>query len=116
MNEAQLEHEIFSSKPIDDQPSSAVDRYMLISQKASPKVPTTYRQCTRCVMDTSDPEITFDEAGRCNHCSEYLQIRSRRGYQGKPSDERLERLISEVSRAGRHSQYDCVIGVSGGAD
>ena len=24
--------------------------------------------CSRCVMDTTDPEITFDADGVCNHC------------------------------------------------
>ena len=27
-----------------------------------------YKQCTRCVMDTTDSEITFDDNGVCNHC------------------------------------------------
>jgi len=27
-----------------------------------------YQVCTRCVMDTSDPDITFDDQGHCNHC------------------------------------------------
>jgi hypothetical protein len=30
-----------------------------------------YQICTRCVMDTSDPEIQFDEQGVCNHCHDY---------------------------------------------
>ena len=25
-----------------------------------------YKICTRCIMDTSDPEIEFDENGICN--------------------------------------------------
>lgn len=27
-----------------------------------------YRMCRRCIMDTSDPTITFDSNGVCNHC------------------------------------------------
>lgn len=26
-----------------------------------------HQTCTRCIMDTSDPDITFDENGVCNH-------------------------------------------------
>ena len=89
---------------------------MFVSQKTVPKAPVNYRQCTRCVMDTSDPEITFDRDGRCSHCSEYLKKRAKHGYRGKKSDENFERLIRDVASAGRKSQYDCVIGVSGGAD
>jgi hypothetical protein len=29
----------------------------------------SYQRCTRCVMDTTDPEIRFDAAGVCNHCT-----------------------------------------------
>ena len=34
-----------------------------------------YRVCTDCVMDTSDPLITFDENGRCNHCRDFKALR-----------------------------------------
>ena len=27
-----------------------------------------YQICSRCVMDTTDKEIKFDESGVCNHC------------------------------------------------
>ena len=30
-----------------------------------------YQVCVRCVMDTSDPEITFDENGVCSHCRRF---------------------------------------------
>lgn len=76
----------------------------------------SYQQCVRCVMDTTDIEITFDDAGRCNHCTEFLDKRSRHIYHGKESDEQLGQLIAAIKGAGRNKRYDCVIGVSGGAD
>ena len=30
-----------------------------------------YQVCTRCVMDTTDPLIKFDDNGRCNHCRDF---------------------------------------------
>ena len=33
----------------------------------------SYQMCTRCVMDTSDPEITFDAEEHSNHCTSALQ-------------------------------------------
>lgn len=75
-----------------------------------------YQQCTRCVMDTTDLQISFDKDGRCNHCVEFLDKRSKHKYQGKESDESLGRMIDAMKRAGRGSDYDCVIGVSGGTD
>jgi N-acetyl sugar amidotransferase len=76
----------------------------------------SYQECIRCVMNTADPEITFDENGYCNHCTEFLDRRSKYKYQGKESDERLERILEEIKRAGKGNDYDCVIGISGGVD
>ena len=81
------------------------------------KIPTNgYQECTRCVMDTSDPEIVFDEQGRCCHCSEYLEKRARHNYHGAESDTLLDRMIDRIRVSGRGKPYDCVIGLSGGAD
>ena len=75
-----------------------------------------YRQCTRCVMDTSDPEITFDDNGYCCHCAEFIDQRAKHLYSGPESDELLDRLFAEIRRAGRGRDHDCIIGISGGAD
>src|SRR6185503_18501207 len=76
----------------------------------------SYQQCSRCVMDTTDPDITFDERGHCWHCTEFLDTRSKYRYHGKESDELLDRTVEKIKRAGKGKDYDCVIGVSGGAD
>jgi N-acetyl sugar amidotransferase len=75
-----------------------------------------YQQCTRCVMDTSDSEITFDDKGYCNHCNDYFENISKRTYQGKTSDIKLAQLIEKIKRSGKNKQYDCIIGISGGVD
>jgi len=79
-------------------------------------LPVSYQQCLRCVMDTSDPKITFDEMGHCCHCNEFIEIRSKHRYQGAASDQSLDQIIDDIKRAGRGRAYDCVIGISGGAD
>src|SRR5688572_7080014 len=77
---------------------------------------TTYRQCTRCVMDTTDPEITFDERGHCCHCVEFVNRRAKHTYHGEQSDAELDRMVESIIRAGKGSDYDAVVGVSGGVD
>ena len=75
-----------------------------------------YRICSRCIMDTSDPEIVFDDEGQCNHCTAAL---ARMSQQLHPPAERrvaLERLVDTIKAEGRNKEYDCVIGVSGGVD
>ncbi len=67
-------------------------------------------------MDTTDPEITFDAEGFCNHCTEFLDKRAKHKYQGAESDEALARIVGDMKAAGKGKEYDCVIGISGGTD
>jgi len=30
-----------------------------------------YQICTNCIMDTTDPDILFDDNGICSHCHWY---------------------------------------------
>ena len=76
----------------------------------------SYQLCTRCVMDTTDLEITFDEKGWCNHCTGFLNKGTRHKYQGEESDRALDDVIDAIKRSGKRAEYDCIIGVSGGAD
>ncbi len=75
-----------------------------------------YQICTRCVMDTSDPDIKFNKAGECNNCIEFLDKRAKHIYRGVESDTQLKRLVIEMKKAGKGKEYDCVIGLSGGID
>jgi N-acetyl sugar amidotransferase len=75
----------------------------------------TYRVCSRCVMDTSDPDITFDDDGVCNHCHTHQQVITRLGSQEHRAAE-LAAIVSNVKRKGAGLRYDCIIGISGGVD
>lgn len=75
-----------------------------------------YKQCKRCVMDTSDPYITFDEHGYCNHCSEYLLKTKQHIYQGDVSNAALQKIVEKIKRKGKGKKYDCILGISGGID
>ncbi len=75
-----------------------------------------YRICRRCVMDTSDPDITFDAAGVCHHCHRYDRLAARLIVQPSHRDREMDRLVARIRRDGRGRDYDCVIGVSGGVD
>ena len=74
------------------------------------------RVCTRCVMSDTDPDITFDAEGRCNHCTEYFDRLANKTYRPGESERELEAIVERVKAAGRGKDYDCVIGMSGGID
>jgi N-acetyl sugar amidotransferase len=76
----------------------------------------TYRICTRCIMDTSDPEIVFDDNGWCNHCTGWFKRAALYALPAEERARRLEAVVEEMKRRGRGKEYDCVIGVSGGVD
>lgn len=77
---------------------------------------TIYKVCTRCVMDTTDPEIQFNENGVCNHCLEYEESVSKNVISGDEGRNRLKEIIHNIKRDGANKEYDCIIGVSGGVD
>lgn len=77
--------------------------------------PFRYQVCSVTVMDTSDPDISFDESGVCNYVEEF------RAFQRalpKPAmrAERLNQLIADIKAQGQRRKYDCILGVSGGVD
>ena len=76
-----------------------------------------YQVCTRCVMDTSAREITFDENGICNFCREFLEKSSHVLFMDEAERRgRREAYIARVKADGRGKKYDCIIGLSGGVD
>ena len=75
-----------------------------------------YQRCTRCVMDTTDAKITFDENGVCDHCRNYeTRLMPLWDLQADRNEE-LMALADEIRKAGRERDYDCILGLSGGAD
>jgi N-acetyl sugar amidotransferase len=77
---------------------------------------TNYKQCSRCVMDTSDTEIVFDDEIFCNHCNSHL-LQMEKIKNGKDTvNAQLKRKILEIKESGKNNKYDCIVGVSGGAD
>lgn len=73
------------------------------------------RRCTRCVMDSSARDITFDAQGCCNFCTEFLAAF---GHEKPATQKEVERaeLLSKIKREGAKKAYDCIIGLSGGVD
>ncbi|MEG2719677.1 MAG: N-acetyl sugar amidotransferase, partial [Clostridia bacterium] len=74
------------------------------------------RTCTHCVMDETDPALTFDENGSCSCCHQYEQQRALRGYRAGQSEKELEALVAKIKQDNKDKPYDCVLGISGGVD
>jgi N-acetyl sugar amidotransferase len=75
-----------------------------------------YQRCTRCVMDTTDPEIVFDDAGVCNHCHGFDRLVGTEWFPNAQGQRRLKDIIARVKSEGAGKEYDSILGLSGGAD
>lgn len=75
----------------------------------------SYKQCPVCVMDTTDPEIYIDETG-CTYCKRYKETIPLLPKFQENHQELLGNLIDKIKSTGKKSDYDCLIGVSGGVD
>ncbi|HEV6966454.1 N-acetyl sugar amidotransferase [Roseateles sp.] len=76
----------------------------------------TYQICTHCVMDTTDPEITFDGQGVCNHCHDFKDHQLPQLLGGAAGAAALDELVVKIKEDGKNKEYDCIIGISGGID
>lgn len=75
-----------------------------------------HRVCSKCIMDTSIPDITFDADGVCNYCELHKYRVTHHLHNDAEGAARLESYLDRIRDAGKGRDYDCLIGVSGGVD
>lgn len=71
------------------------------------------KYCTKCVMPSTRPGITFDENGVCSACQSY---ENRKNVDYKARFKELEALCDKYRGINGPNGYDCMIAVSGGKD
>jgi N-acetyl sugar amidotransferase len=77
----------------------------------------TYRQCKRCVLDTTSTAITFDEQGICNYCHAFdKQMKKFITIDKDLRKRNLDEMVNYVKKVGKNNKYDCILGLSGGVD
>ena len=76
-----------------------------------------FKQCSISVMDNiADPNIFFDENGISNYYYDFENFINKVLPQGERKKQLLDSLIKEIKRSGKGKKYDCIVGLSGGAD
>ncbi len=72
--------------------------------------------CTNCVMDESDSKIKFDSNGVCDHCHDF-EINTKPLWKPNKNGRRiLNDIVLKIKKDGKGRDFDCVLGMSGGAD
>lgn len=75
-----------------------------------------YRICSRTIMDTSDPNIQFNEAGESDYCANFDRHIKPNWDTGTQGYRQLMRMAEKVQADGAGRDFDCIIGISGGLD
>ncbi|AGA72304.1 N-acetyl sugar amidotransferase [Pseudomonas asiatica] len=75
-----------------------------------------YKICTRCIMDTSDPNIRFDQHGVCEYCANFNSVIKPNWDTGARGESELMALAEKIKQHGKGKDFDCIIGLSGGLD
>lgn len=75
-----------------------------------------YQICTNCVMDTSDTKIVFDEKGVCDHCNDFHENVKPNWHTDETGKKQLATIINKIKEDGKGRDFDCIMGMSGGAD
>ncbi|MCP4325916.1 MAG: N-acetyl sugar amidotransferase [Alteromonadales bacterium] len=75
---------------------------------------SNYQICSQCILDTSDPKITFDKNGVCNYCHSYKKVEST-ALNPVEAEKYLKSMVAKIKDSST-GEYDCIVGMSGGVD
>ena len=77
---------------------------------------SNYQICTNCIMDTTDPNITFDENGVCDHCHDFNNNVKPNWHTDESGKKALSEIMDKIKDTGKGKEFDCILGISGGVD
>lgn len=75
-----------------------------------------YNICTRCVMDSTDPGIHFNEEGVCDHCRDFDTKVKPNWHTDDQGRAELNKMLAKIKSDGKNKEFDCLLGISGGVD
>ena len=75
-----------------------------------------YKICKKLVLDSSYPGIKFDENGISDQYWDYHKNVKNNWKANKEGLSELEKIISKIKKNQANKDFDCILGLSGGAD
>jgi len=67
-------------------------------------------------MDTTDSKITFNEEGVCDHCTDFYENVLPGWHTDDRGKKEFEHIVAKIKKDGEGRDFDCIMGMSGGAD
>ena len=75
-----------------------------------------YQICTKTIMDTTDPNIVFNEKGESDYYVNYINEILPSWNTGEEGMKELMQTAEKIKKDGKNRDFDCIIGLSGGLD
>ncbi|KFD40147.1 LPS biosynthesis protein WbpG [Schleiferia thermophila str. Yellowstone] len=75
-----------------------------------------YQICQKTIMDTTDPNITFDENGISDYYYNFVNYILPNWRTDEKGQEEMFKLADKIRKERKRYSFDCIIGVSGGLD
>jgi N-acetyl sugar amidotransferase len=75
-----------------------------------------YKICTKTIMDTSDPNIVFNENGESDYYINYINNILPKWHTDEKGYFELMQVAQKIITEGKNKDFDCIIGLSGGLD
>ncbi len=72
--------------------------------------------CLKTVMDTTDPNIIFDNNGISDYYHNYINKILPSWQMGQQGLDELEKIAQKIKAESKNKSFDCIIGMSGGLD
>jgi N-acetyl sugar amidotransferase len=75
-----------------------------------------YQMCTKTIMDTTDPNISFNENGESDYYTNYIETIAPNWHTDEKGYAELMQTADKIKADGKNRDFDCIIGLSGGLD
>ena len=72
--------------------------------------------CTKTIMDTTDPNIIFNEAGESDYYTNFIETIKPNWHTDERGYKELMQTAEKIKNEGKGKDFDCIIGLSGGLD
>ncbi len=70
------------------------------------------KRCTKCILPSNFPFITFNEKGVCNYCSNYKK--KYKNFNINKEKQKFEKILENYKK--NNNDIDCIVPLSGGRD
>lgn len=72
--------------------------------------------CTKTVIDSTQPDLTFDENGISSVYWDFEENVKPNWHPNETGKVYLKKIVTEIKQKGKNQEFDCILGLSGGVD